>query len=74
MSTSDPKKPENQDNQLNELTIGLDSDNSPPKSEGLSQDKLNQVSDEINANVDRTQQNWEQEQKFTDNKSTGRLT
>jgi len=69
-------KPENQNENtrsLNELSVGLDAGNLPPKQVGLSPDKLDQVAAEINANLDRTQETWEQEQNWTDNKSTGRL-
>jgi len=69
-------QPENQNENtrsLNELSVGLDAGNLPSKQVGLSPDKLDQVAAEINANLDRTQETWEQEQNWTDNKSTGRL-
>jgi hypothetical protein len=71
------KTPENQNKKnqsLDEVSVGLDAGNLPPKQVGLSPEKLDQVSAKINANLDRTQETWEQEQDWTDNKSTGRLT
>lgn len=71
------KTPENQNEKnqsLDEVSVGLDAGNLPPKQVGLSPDKLDQVAAEINASLDRTQETWEQEQNWTDNKSTGRLT
>ncbi|MGC9526214.1 MAG: hypothetical protein ACP5D7_11825 [Limnospira sp.] len=69
-----PENPNEKNQSLDEVSVGLDAGNLPPKQAGLSQDKLDQVAAEINANLDRTQETWEQEQNWTDNKSTGRLT